>query len=352
MSKNVVSKVKLKGFNDLFGGNSSSESTELKDAIEISLDEIHEFKNHPFIVRDDEKLLEMVESIKKVGILNPAIARKDPRGGYELISGHTRKEAAKRAGLTTMPVIVRDYDDDMATIAMVDSNLQREEISVREKARAYAMKYEALKHQDFDGNRRLDAMSEEMGESNKTVQRIITLNKLSDDLLDLIDKKRLGMRQGLDLTELDEKEQEMVLNEIKESGCKPSMQQSAAIKKLKQDGELEDYRVREILSSEKPVKKEKLQNHGKLSIIEKALQEMFSDAGILSYDEESERYRIKKDGEWIRSGLHCGECLMVFLDGLWVRTRIEMAWESDGNKWYLVGTKCKGNLENIIVKEV
>ncbi len=357
MSRDSASKIHIKAFDDLFGGgeadNTNSEEL-LKDAVEIPLDELHPFKNHPFIVRDDDKLQEMVESIKKVGVLNPAIARKDPNGGYELISGHTRKEAAKRAGLATMPVIVRDYDDDMATIAMVDSNLQREEISISEKARAYAMKYEAMKHQGSSkGGVSLQALSEETGENYKTIQRLITVSKLPDDLLGLIDEKKLGIRQGIDLTELSENEQEMVYQEIIDNNLKISMNQASKLRDLSKDGLFDASSMKETLAETKKPKKTKddksKTSTGKRysSISEEALYECFADAGILSYNNENDRYGIKMGNEWINTGFHCGDCLRVFINGYWVDTCME---SSVDREWYLVGTECEGNLENIIAK--
>ncbi len=348
MSRDSASKIHIKAFNDLFGGEEpeSVSSEELfKDAVEIPLDELHPFKNHPFTVRDDDKLQEMVESIKKVGVLNPGIARKDPSGGYELISGHTRKEASKRAGLTTMPVIIRDYDDDLATIAMVDSNLQREELLISEKARAYSMKYEAMKHQGIaTGVSSLEAMSEELGEGYKTIQRLIKLDRLSDELLRMIDEKKLGLSQGLDLTELNYNQQKMVFDKLYDKGIKLSMKQSARIKELAKASELDDGSIDDVIGGIEPTIKVNGNNSKK---IEKTIFEHFSDSGYLSYNEDEERYGIKKDEKWMPEGLHSGDCLKAFIDGKWCDTSIES--DSSGN-WYLSDTRCIGILENIIVK--
>ncbi|MCR5691102.1 MAG: ParB/RepB/Spo0J family partition protein [Eubacterium sp.] len=344
----LSNKISLK-YDGLFGG--SVEEDEIKNAQEIALDELHEFKNHPFIVRDDEKLQEMIESIKKVGILNPAIARKDPNGGYELISGHTRKEAAKRAGLATMPVIVRDYDNDMATIAMVDSNLQREELLISEKAKAYAMRYEAIKHQGSNQGSSLQAMSEETGEGYKTIQRLINLSYLSDDLLNLVDQKKLGITQGLDLTTLSKEEQTLVYADMIETDIKPSMKQTKKIKDLSAEGKLDEYVIHEILSkpivSQQPKQSKKNENTYDEKSIEAAIKQIFENTGILSYNAENDRYGIKMGNEWINTGFHCGDRLRAFINGCWVDTRMEYSLEKE---WYLVGTEFIGNLENIIVR--
>ena len=175
-----ASKVKLNTFDDLFGG---AENTAGEQIIHAKLADLHTFKGHPFRVLDDEKMEETTESIGKYGVLVPGIVRPRAGGGYEMIAGHRRKRGSERAGLDTMPVIVRDYTDDEATIIMVDSNIQREDILPSEKARAYAMKYEAMKHQGSRGGSTLDEVGEAAGESGKTVQRYVWLARLSDELL-------------------------------------------------------------------------------------------------------------------------------------------------------------------------
>lgn len=354
MSRDSASKIHIKAFDDLFGGGESDNTNSeelLKDAVEIPLDELHPFKNHPFTVRHDDKLQEMVESIKKVGVLNPGIARKDPNGGYELISGHTRKEASKRAGLTTMPILVRDYDDDLATIAMVDSNLQREEILVSEKVRAYAMKYEAMKHQgNGNGVSSLEVMSEELGEGYKTIQRLIKLDRLSDNLLKMIDDKKLGMTQGLDLTELNDEQQKMVFEQLTDTGTKLSMKQSGMIKALAQADRINEKNISDVIagaSSDFKPKATDTKAPTSDKKIEKTIYEHFLNAGYLSYNEENDRYGVKKDDKWFVEGLHCGDCLNAFIDGKWVTTSIES--DASGN-WHLSDTRCAGILENIIVK--
>ena len=165
-----ASKVKLNSFDDLFGG---AENTAGEQIIHAKLTDLHTFKGHPFRVLDDEKMEETTESISRYGVLVPGLARPREGGGYEIIAGHRRKRGSERAGLDTMPVIVRNYTDDEATIIMVDSNIQREDILPSEKAKAYAMKYEAMKHQGSKGGSTLDEVGEAAGESGKTVQSVV-----------------------------------------------------------------------------------------------------------------------------------------------------------------------------------
>ena len=203
-------KIKLSSFDDLFGTQEAGTGTE--QVQEIPLCELHEFRGHPFKVLDDEKMQETVESIKNYGVLMPGIARPRAEGGYEIIAGHRRRHGCELAGLSTMPIFVRDYTDDEATIIMVDTNIQREDILPSEKARAYSMKYEAMKHQGKKGTgNSLDEVGEAAGESGKTVQRYIWLARLSDELLEMVDKKKIGLVQGVDISFLTEQAQEWVL---------------------------------------------------------------------------------------------------------------------------------------------
>lgn len=246
-----ASKVKLNTFDDLFGGSVMQTGTE--QVQEIPLSELYEFKGHPFKVLDDEKMQETVESIKNYGVLMPGIARPRAEGGYEIIAGHRRKHGCQLAGLSAMPMFIRDYTDDEATIIMVDTNIQREDILPSEKARAYSMKYEALKHQGKKAGRSsLDEVGEAAGESGKTVQRYIWLSRLSDELLDMVDKKKIGVVQGVDLSFLAEQEQEWVQVVIEETGITISTAQSAKLKEHGKNGELTLPMVRLLLSQEKP----------------------------------------------------------------------------------------------------
>ena len=196
---------------------------------------------------------ETTESISKYGVLVPGIARPRAEGGYEIIAGHRRKRGSERAGKEDMPVIVRNYTDDEATIIMVDSNIQREDILPSEKAKAYAMKYEAMKHQGRKGNgNTLDEVGEAAGESGKTVQRYIWLARLSDELLELVDRKKIGLVQGVDISFLSEDAQQWVLVILEESGANISTVQSAKLKEYGKSGELTLPMVRLILTEEKP----------------------------------------------------------------------------------------------------
>ena len=244
-------KIKLSSFDDLFGTQEAGTGTE--QVQEIPLCELHEFRGHPFKVVDDEKMQETVESIKNYGVLMPGIARPRAEGGYEIIAGHRRRHGCELAGLSTMPMFVRDYTDDEATIIMVDTNIQREDILPSEKARAYSMKYEAMKHQGKKGTgNSLDEVGEAAGESGKTVQRYIWLSRLSDELLEMVDKKKIGLVQGVDISFLTEQAQEWVQIIMEETGKNISTVQSAKLKEYGKKGELNMPMVRLILTEEKP----------------------------------------------------------------------------------------------------
>ena len=247
-----ASKIKMESFDDLFGGSSAQE-TGAEQIINAPLADLHEFKDHPFKVLDDEKMEETTESIRLYGVLVPGIARPRAGGGYELIAGHRRKHGSERAGKTEMPIIIRNYSDDEATIIMVDSNIQREDILPSEKAKAYKMKYEAMKHQGKKGKgSSLDEVGEAAGESGKTVQRYIWLARLSDELLDMVDKKKIGLVQGVDISFLTEQGQEWVQGILEETGASISTTQSSKLKEYGKNGELTLPMVRLILAEEKP----------------------------------------------------------------------------------------------------
>lgn len=246
-----AAKVKLNSFDDLFGNN-EMQTAGAEQIINAPLAELHDFKNHPFRVVDDEKMEETTESIRQYGVLVPGIARPRTGGGYELIAGHRRKHGSQRAGKTEMPVIVRNYSDDEATIIMVDSNIQREDILPSEKAKAYQMKYEAMKHQGKkSGKNTLDEVGEAAGENAKKVQRYIWLARLSDELLDMVDTKKLGFSQGVDISFLSEEAQQWVEVIIEEQRCSVSTVQSGKLKEYGKSGELTLAMVRLILTEEK-----------------------------------------------------------------------------------------------------
>lgn len=249
--KSSASKIKIDTYDDLFG-NDNVEDSSLEQIISVPLTDLYTFNDHPFRVVDDEKMEETMESIKKYGVLVPGIARPRAEGGYEIIAGHRRKRGSERAGMSEMPVIVRNYTDDEATIIMVDSNIQREDILPSEKAKAYFMKYEAMKHQGSkSGGLTLDEIGEKAGESGKTVQRYIWLSRLSDELLELVDNKKIGFVQGVDISFLTEEQQQWVLVILQENTVSLSATQSGKLKEYGKKGELTLPMVRLILTEQK-----------------------------------------------------------------------------------------------------
>ena len=244
--------IQLTSYEELLGLDTTGDNDSEKILI-IPLEELHTFKDHPFRVVDDEKMQETVESIEKFGVLVPAIARKREAGGYELIAGHRRKRGSELAGKKDMPVIVRNYTDDEAVVIMVDSNIQREDILPSEKAKAYKMKYEAMKHQGKkSGKNTLEEVGETAGENAKKVQRYIWLARLSDALLEMVDNRKLGFSQGVDISFLSEEAQQWVEAVLEDYRCAVSMVQSAKLKEYGKSGELTFAMVKLILSEEKP----------------------------------------------------------------------------------------------------
>ena len=231
---------------------------------EIPLSELHPFKNHPFRVVDDEAMQRTVESVAQFGVLAPALARPRPEGGYELVAGHRRMRASELAGLETMPVIVRQMDDDTATIAMVDSNLQRETLLPSERAFAYKMKMEAMKHQgertdltsgqlgrDFQGKESREIIAEQTGESARQVQRFINLTNLIPELLDMVDRKEIAFNPAVELSFLKKEEQQGFLEAMDYGQSTPSLSQAQRIKKLSQAGMCTQDAMNTIMNEEK-----------------------------------------------------------------------------------------------------
>lgn len=242
--KSSAAKVKLNSFDSLFGSGESQGEQVRK----IPLNELHTFRGHPFRVLEDEKMQETVESVKKYGILVPGIVRPYPEGGYEVVAGHRRWKACELVGLKEMPMIVRELNDDEATIIMVDTNIQREDILPSEKAKAYKMKYEAMKHQGSRGDKHTaDEVGEATGESGRTVQRYIRLAELTEELLGYVDENKLPMVAGEKLSYLKEEEQGWVEEAIGNSGVFPSKAQAEQIKTLSETGELTEGSVYAIL---------------------------------------------------------------------------------------------------------
>ena len=250
--------VSLKSVDDLFSTQEERDTTE--HVQEIPLSELHPFKDHPFKILDDEAMQKTVESIKEYGVLTPAIARPKPEGGYELISGHRRHHASELAGKETMPVIVRNMDDDAATILMVDSNLQREEILPSERAKAYKMKLEAIKQQgarsDLTSTQVAQKLSVEKvgdddGVSKDTVRRYIRLTNLTPELQDMVDDKKISFNPAVELSYLKPEEQDMFLEAMETAQVAPSLSQAQRMKKLSQQGQLTMEAMEDMLSEDK-----------------------------------------------------------------------------------------------------
>lgn len=238
--------ISLSSYDDIFETDTSRATSNQERVQEIPLSELHPFEGHPFKVLDDEEMQKTVESVRDFGVLTPAIARPDPDGGYEIISGHRRHRASELAGKETMPVIVREMDDDAAIILMVDANLQRETILPSERAYAYKMKLDALKHQGARTDltscqvgtklRADEKVADDAGESARTVQRYIRLTELIPELLDMVDTGQIKFNPAVELSYLAHEEQKDFLEAMDYAQAAPSLSQAQRIKKLAQDG--------------------------------------------------------------------------------------------------------------------
>ena len=260
--KSSAKKVELASVDDLFSTEESRADAQRERVLEIPLSELHPFKNHPFKVKDDEAMLETADSIKQYGVLVPAIARPDPEGGYELVAGHRRHRASELAEKETMPVIVRDLDDDAATIIMVDSNLQRESLLPSERAFAYKMKLEAVKHQgartDLTSRQvgeksqtSIQKVADQAGESQRQVQRYIRLTELIPELMDMVDEKKIALNPAYELSFLKKEEQVDLLDAMDSEQATPSLSQAQRLKKYSQEGHLTLDMMRVIMGEEK-----------------------------------------------------------------------------------------------------
>ena len=241
--------VSLKGADDIFSTEESRQEQQREQVQQIPIGELFPFKNHPFKVLDDESMQRTVESVEQYGVLAPLIARPRPEGGYEIISGHRRQHAAQLAGLETLPVIVRNMDDDAAVLLMVDSNLQRENILPSERAFAYKMKLEAMKHQagrptqdnysqvgNNFGTLSSEEMAEELGTSKNQIFRYIRLTNLVPELLDMVDEKKISFNPAVELSYLDTNQQRDFLEAMNDTQNAPSLSQAQRLKKLAQEG--------------------------------------------------------------------------------------------------------------------
>ena len=265
--------IKLTSVDELFSTEESRADSQREKVLDIPLSEISDFPNHPFKVKADEAMLEMADSVKQYGVLVPGLVRPKPDGGYEMVAGHRRKKASEFAGKETMPCIVRELDDDEATIIMVDSNLQRESILPSEKAFAYKMKLEAMKRQagrpskenstqvgqDLRGKYSVEILGEQVGESRNQIQRYIRLTELIPPILEMVDEKQIAFNPAVEISYLAEKEQQDLYNTMQSEDCTPSLAQAQRMKKLSQDGRLNVDVIFSILTEEKPNQKEKFQ---------------------------------------------------------------------------------------------
>ena len=253
--------ISLSSYDDIFQTDQSREEAQQERVQEIPLSELHPFKGHPFKVLDDDVMQKTVESITQFGVMTPAIARPRPEGGYELIAGHRRHHASELAGKETMPVIVRDMDDDAATILMVDSNLQRETLLPSERAFAYKMKLEAMKHQGARSDltstqvvsklRANEELGESMGVSRESVRRFIRLTELIPELLDMVDEKKIAFNPAVELSYLKKEEQKDFLEAMDYAQATPSLSQAQRLKKFSQEGKCSLDAMCAIMSEEK-----------------------------------------------------------------------------------------------------
>ena len=259
--KSSARNIELKSVDDLFATEESRADAQREKVQEIPLGELHPFRNHPFKVKDDAAMQDTVDSVREYGVLVPAIARPNPDGGYELIAGHRRHHASELAGKETMPVIVRDLDDDAATIIMVDSNLQREELLPSERAFAYKMKLEALKHQgartdltSVQFGQKLsarDQVAKAAGESAIQIQRFIRLTELIPELLDMVDERKIALNPAVELSHLKKEEQTLLLEAMDSEQATPSLSQAQRLKKFSQQKMLSLDVMRAVMSEEK-----------------------------------------------------------------------------------------------------
>lgn len=261
--RDLAKNIRLPSIDDLFSTEEERQDAKLEKIQILPLSELHPFEGHPFQVRDDEEMDKMVDSVKEYGVMTPAIVRPRRDGGYEIVAGHRRCHASRRAGVDTMPCIVRDMDDDTAIILMVDSNCQREHILPSEKAKAYEMKLEAIRRKagrpskensrqvvgDFES---ADLVGQASGESGRQVQRFIRLNKLTPDLMQLVDDGRLKTTPAVELSYLTPEEQEEFLSYMEEEGCTPSLSQAQKLKAASKECVLTKDTIHGIMTARSP----------------------------------------------------------------------------------------------------
>ena len=249
---------------ELFSSQEERDDAKLERVRDIPLNELHPFRDHPFKIQNDDEMKRLIESIKKFGTLTPALARPMQDGGYELISGHRRLAACQVLGIETMPVIIREMSNDEAVIAMVDANLQREHILPSEKAFAYKMKLEAIKHQGIASSQvgkkllSIEKVGEDSGDSRNQVHRYIRLTYLIPELLSMVDDGKIAFNPAVEISYLEQSEQRVLLNAMELNDCTPSHAQSIRLKKLSQDGVLDDQMIYAVMSEEKPNQQEQI----------------------------------------------------------------------------------------------
>lgn len=290
--KRAIPDYKLTSYEELLGYKSDEQKSDCEEEIKyIPLSELHTFKNHPFKVLDDKNMTEMIESIRESGVLNPIQVRIRPEGGYEIISGHRRKYASMKLGLREIPAIIREYSDDEAVIAMIDMNIQREEISHSEKAKAYRIKYEVLKHQGKKmGRDALEEMAEASGENKKKIQRYLWLSRLSEELLELVDLKKMGFSQGVDISFLNTHEQKWVFDALQRNDISLTTFKSSKLKEYSQQEKLSEQLVEVIVRASKPTEQA-------VTIDKNVLKKLFGN----NYSKEGvEQLVIHLLEEWIR----------------------------------------------------
>lgn len=264
--KSAAKNIQLASYDDLFKTDEERQADAQERIQNLPLDKLEPFPNHPFKVIDDDKMLETVESIKERGVLVPILVRPKNDGNFEIVSGHRRHHASQLAGLTEIPAIVREMDDDTAILLMVDSNLQREELLPSEKAFAYKMKLDAMKRQagrpkenvrqigtNLIGQRSDSIMAQEVNESARTIQRYIRLTNLVPDLLDRVDNKTMAFNAAVEVSYLTEPEQLMLCDAIECEECTPNLSQAKRLKQYSQDGKLDENVMDAIMTEEKPI---------------------------------------------------------------------------------------------------
>ncbi len=259
--KSSAKNIQLTPVDDLFSSEETRTDANRERVVELSLEELHPFRNHPFRVVDDDKMMDTAQSIQEHGVLVPAIVRQREEGGYEIISGHRRHHACQIAGLDTMPAIIRELDDDAATIIMVDSNLQRETLLPSERAWAYRMKLEAIRHQGVKHEhsssqvgmklQALDIVGQQAGDSRNQVHRYIRLTELIQPLMDMVDERKIAFNPAVELSYLKQEEQLELLDAMEGEQATPSLSQAQRLKKFSQEGRLSIDVMRAIMSEEK-----------------------------------------------------------------------------------------------------